>query len=66
MTIAQPGPILLNTVTQGACLTLLAAVASGSIDMVMTSPPYDNLRAYKGYSFNFEGVASSPRRVWWL
>ena len=54
---------LLNTVTQGNCLDLLPRVASGSVDMVMTSPPYDNLRAYKGYSFDFEGVARELYRV---
>ena len=31
--------------------------------MVLTSPPYDNLRSYKGYSFNFEGVANELMRV---
>jgi site-specific DNA-methyltransferase (adenine-specific) len=56
-------PIALNTVTQGDCLDLLPRVASGSVDMVMTSPPYDNLRAYKGYSFDFEGVARELYRV---
>jgi DNA modification methylase len=28
-----------------------------SVDMVLTSPPYDNLRDYKGYIFNFEEIA---------
>ena len=27
-----------------------------SIDLTITSPPYDNLRDYKGYTFNFEGI----------
>ena len=27
------------------------------VDLVVTSPPYDNLREYKGYSFNFEDIA---------
>lgn len=56
-------PIGLNSITQGNCLDLLARVASGSVDMVMTSPPYDNLRTYKGYSFDFEGVARELYRV---
>ena len=34
-----------------------------SIDIVVTSPPYDNLREYKGYSFNFEGIAQELWRV---
>ncbi|MCB9812073.1 site-specific DNA-methyltransferase [Candidatus Nomurabacteria bacterium] len=31
----------------------------GSIDLVVTSPPYDELRDYKGYHFDFEGMAKS-------
>jgi site-specific DNA-methyltransferase (adenine-specific) len=34
-----------------------------SIDMVLTSPPYDNLRDYKGYTFNFEGIAKELFRI---
>lgn len=34
-----------------------------SIDLVVTSPPYDNLRQYKGFSFNFEEVAQELHRV---
>ena len=34
-----------------------------SIDMVLTSSPYDNLRDYKGYTFNFEGIAKEIYRV---
>jgi site-specific DNA-methyltransferase (adenine-specific) len=30
---------------------------AGSIDLTVTSPPYDNLRTYKGYSWDFEGIA---------
>lgn len=35
----------------------------GFIDMVLTSPPYDNLRTYKGYSFDFESIAKELYRV---
>lgn len=34
-----------------------------SIDLVLTSPPYDDLREYDGYSFNFEDTASQIIRV---
>ncbi len=34
-----------------------------SIDLVVTSPPYDNLRLYNGYSFNFEEIAQELWRV---
>ena len=34
-----------------------------SIDMVVTSPPYDNLRSYNGYSFNFKEIAQELWRI---
>ena len=34
-----------------------------SIDLVVTSPPYDNLRTYGGHSWNFEGVAQQLWRT---
>lgn len=33
------------------------------VDLVVTSPPYDSLRTYNGYSFNFEYVAKELFRV---
>jgi len=36
---------------------------SESVDMTLTSPPYDNLRNYKGYEFPFEAIAIELFRV---
>jgi DNA modification methylase len=36
---------------------------AGSIDLVVTSPPYDNLRTYGGHSWDFEGVAQQLWRL---
>jgi site-specific DNA-methyltransferase (adenine-specific) len=33
------------------------------IDLTVTSPPYDNLRTYKGYEFDFENVVKELYRV---
>lgn len=33
------------------------------IDLTLTSPPYDNLRDYKGYSFPFNNIANELYRV---
>ena len=33
------------------------------IDLVVTSPPYDNLRTYGGHTWDFEGVAAQLVRV---
>lgn len=53
----------LNKVLHGDCLELMKDIPDKSIDMVLTSPPYDNLRDYKGYTFNFEGIAKEIYRV---
>lgn len=34
-----------------------------SVDLVVTSPPYDNLRNYNGYSFDFENVSKELFRI---
>jgi len=42
----------------------LAELEADSIDLTVTSPPYDGIRAYKdGYSFNFEELAKQLYRV---
>lgn len=45
------------------CIKTMERMESGSIDMILTSPPYDDLRDYKGYSFDFEGVSAGMLRV---
>ena len=35
----------------------------GHVDLTLTSPPYDNLRTYNGYSFDFESIAKELYRV---
>lgn len=47
----------------GDCLEVLKDIADNSIDLVVTSPPYDNLRTYNGYSFDFEGIARELTRT---
>jgi len=47
----------------GDCLEVMKSLASQSIDLTVTSPPYDNLRTYNGYSFDFEGIAKQLYRV---
>ena len=39
---------LKNQVLHGDCLELMKDIPDGSIDLVVTSPPYDNLRTYNG------------------
>lgn len=44
------------------CETMLA-MAPASIDLVVTSPPYDDLRTYGGHSWDFYGVAWNLKRL---
>jgi DNA modification methylase len=53
----------LNHIYHGDCLEVLRTFPEGVIDLTVTSPPYDNLRTYKGYDFNFEGIAKELYRV---
>jgi DNA modification methylase len=55
--------IELNKIYVENCLDTMARMANNSIDFVLTSPPYDDLRTYNGYSFDFEKVAKELYRV---
>ena len=44
-------------------LETMAKMPDCFIDLTVTSPPYDNLRNYKGYSFQFEHIAKELHRV---
>lgn len=54
---------LINKITQGDCLEIMKQITDNSIDLILTSPPYDNLRDYKGYSFEFEKIAKALFRI---
>lgn len=41
----------------------MARMPNNFVDLTVTSPPYDNLRTYNGYSFDFEAVARELFRV---
>jgi DNA modification methylase len=45
------------------CLEWMRSQPDESVDAVLTSPPYDNLRTYNGYSFDFESVAHELTRL---
>lgn len=56
-------PSILNQVVQGECSEVMSHFPSESVDLTVISPPYDDLRNYKGYSFNFEEVAKELYRI---
>lgn len=45
------------------CVDLMKSMDDKSVDMVLTSPPYDNLRKYDGFSFDFKSVSKELYRV---
>lgn len=53
----------LNKIYLEANLSTMAAMPNDFIDLTVTSPPYDGLRTYNGYSFPFEDIAKELYRV---
>ena len=53
----------LNKIYNMDCLEGLKLLEDNSVDLTVTSPPYDDLRKYKGYSFDFESIARELYRV---
>lgn len=53
----------LNKTHNMDCLDGLKLLDNETIDLTVTSPPYDNLRKYNGYSFDFENIAKELYRV---
>ena len=45
------------------CLDTMTRMEDNFIDLTVTSPPYDDLRTYNGYSFDFESIAKELYRV---
>lgn len=52
-----------DNVWHGDCTQILKEFEESCVDLVVTSPPYDNLRVYKGYQFPFETIAKELVRV---
>ena len=52
-----------NKVYNENCLETMRRMPNLSIDLTVTSPPYDNMRDYKGYCFPFEDIARELYRV---
>lgn len=44
-------------------LETMAKMPDDFVDLVVTSPPYDDLRNYNGYSFDFESIAKELLRI---
>ena len=55
--------IKINEIYNYDCVEFTKLMDENCVDLTVTSPPYDNLRNYKGYNFDFESVAKGLFRV---
>lgn len=55
--------LTINKIYNENCLDTMSKMEDNFVDLVVTSPPYDNLRTYNGYSFDFEKIAKELYRV---
>lgn len=53
----------LNKVYNENCLITMINMPDNYVDFVITSPPYDDIRNYNGYHFEFEKIAKELFRI---
>lgn len=56
-------PLPIDQIICGDNVETMQTFPDDCIDLVVTSPPYDNLRTYGGHEWDFEGVAQQLWRV---
>lgn len=52
-----------NKIINGNCVEVIKQFPDNSVNLVVTSPPYDNLRTYKGYTFPFNEIVEQLYRI---
>ncbi len=52
-----------NQIIEGNCVDVMNKFDNEVIDLTITSPPYDDLRNYKGFVFPFESIAKELYRI---
>lgn len=57
------GPYELNNIYCGDSAVMLAKLPDGCIDLTVTSPPYDNLREYNGFTLDWHEIIRQLYRV---
>ena len=55
--------VKINTINNIDCVCGMGLLKSESVDLTVTSPPYDNLRTYNGFQWDFENVAKQLYRI---
>ncbi len=57
------GNYSINNIYNIDCVEGMKNLPANCIDLVVTSPPYDDLRNYNGYHFDFESIAKELYRI---
>jgi site-specific DNA-methyltransferase (adenine-specific) len=58
------GKMIHDKIYCGNCQEVMVSFPDGCIDLVVTSPPYDNIRDYKGYVFGEEVFKEIVRQLY--
>ncbi len=53
----------INKIYNENCIDTMQRMPDNFLDLTVTSPPYDNLRNYNGYKFDFESIAKELYRT---
>lgn len=53
----------IDEIINGNCVDIMKDIPDNSIDMCITSPPYDSLRTYKGFVFPFYDIVKQLFRI---
>ncbi len=52
-----------NAIYNEDCIVTMNRMSDCFVDLTVTSPPYDNLKEYHGYKFDFEAIAKELYRI---
>lgn len=52
-----------NVILNGDCVKVMSEMEKDSVALTVTSPPYDNLREYNGYTFPLDAIIKGLYRV---
>ena len=53
----------LNKIICGDAIEVLKKIPSNSVDLIVTSPPYDDIRKYNGFTLNLPAVGKELHRI---
>lgn len=56
-------PDHINKIVTGNCVEVMKEIEDNSVNLTLTSPPYDNLRTYKGYPFPLDEIIEQLYRI---